>query len=262
MQASPTLFFSADGRTPANPPFVELPDVDMNIEEALRRHSEWTVSEVGSPEEIAGATIANVDFSKFNSRGLSVRDCRLVRCRFSDATAVDMVVARTSFRDCAFDGAVLASLYAHDSSFEACNFDGADLSTATLRDSTIATSYLAMCNLTKASFYGCGLRGVDLTGAAAKKTYWDGCDLRRARYTRALLSSARFVACDLRGVSFEDAQFEGTSLRSCYVHDLSGPAQLSDTVRTAVLAEDCDSSAAADGTQRASEADVVAMLKR
>ena len=127
---------AADGHEPLDLAFIEPYEENVSIEETLRRHSEWTSSEEGSPATLSSAVIADLDFSTFNLRGLSLIDCSISGCSFSGAEAVALRIQHTTFRDCTFDNAVLASLQVNDTTFDRCNLAGADVSAAIVSDSS------------------------------------------------------------------------------------------------------------------------------
>jgi uncharacterized protein YjbI with pentapeptide repeats len=161
--------------------------------------------------EVSERVVANTDWSERDATGLRLKECRLDSAlldgaelrrgelrdveieggSWANASAVESVLRRVSFRNTRLTGVVFANAVFDDVVFEDCRLD-----LASFRFAKLARVRFERCRL-------------------------DEADLYEARF-----ESAAFSACSLANASLAQVTFVDTALRGCDLTAIGNPEQL------------------------------------
>lgn len=190
------------------------------------------------------AVIDGLDLDDLDLSALSAREARLTDVSARRAELVNLDATRASLRGCRFfDGDLEAAVF-DDAYIEACDFSRSRLRRSSWRRSVVAEVNFIAARMECASMDGAVFSGCDLSsvmfgspaGAAAPE-----------------IRGTRFEACDLRESSWHGRRLVDVVFSDCKMFGVHGMPQLK-----GVTVDRADLSAGGDGSQLATEADVIA----
>jgi uncharacterized protein YjbI with pentapeptide repeats len=222
-------------------------------------------------EKIERADLRGIELPKSLLEGVSFRRCDLDGANLSGARLARAILKSASFREAYLAGAdlrdanlesadleganleraVLAGANLHRANLEGANLEGADLSRARVTHAQFVSARVAGANLADAI-----LTHSDFSEADCGRCVFDRADLSGAVFNRSNLEEASFCDSDLRHATFEHAKVARAVLTGAKIAGLvaTGIAGVD------IVAQWADASAAGDGSQRLSSADVIARL--
>lgn len=157
-----------------------------------RRHAERTFEAADS----AGVEIAAAEF----------RECRFVRCCFSES-----VLRACVFDECVFVECDLSLVKLPHSVFSSTRFEGSKIIGVNWTEASWPKSRLLVpvgfekCVINHSVFLGLDLKGVRITECTAKDVDFREADLSKADFSGTDLSGAQFGRTNLTGANLESA---------------------------------------------------------
>lgn len=193
---------------------------------------------VATASVIEGLDLDDLDLAKLSARKAHLTD---VSARRAELTSLDATSAE--LRGCRFFDSDLSAAVFDEACVEDCDFSRSRLHRSSWRRAVVA-------NVT---FIGATLECAKLEGAV-----FSGCDFRAALLgapagsLKSEIRGARFESCDLRETSWRDCRLVDVVFTDCKMFGVHGLPQIE-----SLTIERPDLSAAGDGSQHATSADVI-----
>jgi len=170
----------------------------------------------------------DLDFREANLRGVSLRDARLLSCKFEKADLENADFSGATLRLCALDDANGTSSRFDGARLEDSSAEGAEFSRASLQHAHLTETSFSRADLRGAVFDsaegdGVEFRGADLRGARLIGARFDEADFRGADLRGADLAQGRFHSADFRGALLDGASFTGADCDNAWFDEGEGP---------------------------------------